>query len=484
MSESDGSAAAVVLGRVVAAVRAQSCAAAARLVAIGELFAVRMAQCGETEDWAVDAEDAVCAEVAAALSISHAMAASHLRYARALREQLPRVGAALVAGEVDEAAFRVAVFRTGLITDRDVLARVDARLAVCLPRWGSVNRPQLANRIDAVVAREDLDAVRRRADRLAGRQLVTGDVDNGLSEITATVYAPDAYAFAERATALAATVCDGDPRTLAQRRADAVGAMAAGADRLGCRCGDPGCLAGGRSASAVTIHVITDQNTVQRDRAGVGAVVGMDGLLPGEMVAELAASARVRSLTPPGDAAAEAGYVPSRGLAAFVRARDMTCRFPGCSVPATRCDVDHVIPWAVGGPTQAANLSCKCRTHHLLKTFWGWRDEQLADATLIWTSPDGQRYVTHPGSAILFPGLCAPTGAPARRAPGIRRCGDRSVMMPRRQRTRTAQRASDVTAERRRNHQARTNPPPPVVYDEDLDYQDTFAPPPQPPPPF
>jgi hypothetical protein len=45
----------------------------------------------------------------------------------------------------------------------------------------------------------------------------------------------------------------------------------------------------------------------------------------------------------------------------------------------------------------------------LVKTFWGWRDQQLPDGTVILTSPSGQTYVTTPGSALLFPSLCLPT---------------------------------------------------------------------------
>jgi hypothetical protein len=45
-----------------------------------------------------------------------------------------------------------------------------------------------------------------------------------------------------------------------------------------------------------------------------------------------------------------------------------------------------------------------------VKTFWGWRDQQLPDGTVILDSPSGKTYVTTPGSALLFPSLCAPTG--------------------------------------------------------------------------
>jgi hypothetical protein len=93
-------------------------------------------------------------------------------------------------------------------------------------------------------------------------------------------------------------------------------------------------------------------------------------------------------------------------LADVVRCQDLTCRFPGCDRLAVGRDLDHTIPYGDGGRTPASNLKCLCRVHHLIKTFWGWRDRQLPDATVIWTSPSGQTYVTTPGSALLFPSLC------------------------------------------------------------------------------
>jgi hypothetical protein len=39
----------------------------------------------------------------------------------------------------------------------------------------------------------------------------------------------------------------------------------------------------------------------------------------------------------------------------------------------------------------------------LVKTFWGWRDRQLPDGTLILISPSGPTYVTTPGSPQLAP---------------------------------------------------------------------------------
>ena len=100
------------VGRIRAAARVQNQAAAAELVAIGELFGYRLGQSSETEDWAVDTEAAVAAEVGAGLKISQGLAASKLRYARALRERLPKVGEVFCAGDIDFRAFATIVYRT------------------------------------------------------------------------------------------------------------------------------------------------------------------------------------------------------------------------------------------------------------------------------------------------------------------------------------------------------------------------------------
>jgi hypothetical protein len=208
----------------------------------------------------------------------------------------------------------------------------------------------------------------------------------------------------------------------------------------------------------VVIHVIAEQATIDGRGLTPASEVSADGLIGPELVAELAASARLVPLVHPADAAPEPGYVPSKALADFVRCRDLTCRWPGCDRRAADCDLDHTIPYADGGPTHASNLKCYCRAHHLVKTFWGWRDQQLPDGTVILNSPSGQTYVTAPGSALLFPSLCLSTGGVLvpEADPSIEYCGDRAAMMPRRRRTRLQDRAHRVAAERRQNHLART----------------------------
>ncbi|MGA3255124.1 MAG: HNH endonuclease signature motif containing protein [Mycobacterium sp.] len=449
----------VLVDRVCSAWRSENRAAAAQLAAIGELFAYRLSRCSENEAWAIDTMEAVTAELAAALRIGQGLAASRLRYARAMRERLPKVAEVLKAGDIDYRTFQTLVYRTDLITDPDVLAAVDAQLAVKVVRWPSMSQGRLAGQVDKIVARADADAVRRRRERQADREVWIGDLADGVSEIHGSLLTPDAHALDKRLTALAGTVCEHDPRSRQQRRADALGALAAGADRLGCRCARRDCAAGKRpAATPVVIHVIAEEAGIDGSGTAYASEVGADGLITPELVAELAKSAKLVPLVHPADAPREPGYVPSAALADFVRCRDLTCRWPGCDQPARNCDLDHTIPYADGGPTHASNLKCYCRTHHLVKTFWGWRDQQLPDGTLILTSPSGRTYVTTPGSALLFPSLCLSTGGlPAPEAdPSLDYCAERSAMMPKRRRTRAQNRAHRIATERRHNHHART----------------------------
>ena len=93
----------------------------------------------------------------------------------------------------------------------------------------------------------------------------------------------------------------------------------------------------------------------------------------------------------------------------------------------------------------------------MLKTFWGWRDEQLPDGSVIWRLPAGRTFITTPGSALLFPSLCSPTGALAvpQADPPPDYCAPRTAMMPKRRRTRTQDRATRVATERHHNRQRR-----------------------------
>ncbi|MFC8921093.1 HNH endonuclease signature motif containing protein [Cellulosimicrobium sp. NPDC057127] len=86
---------------------------------------------------------------------------------------------------------------------------------------------------------------------------------------------------------------------------------------------------------------------------------------------------------------------PSVPTVAAVLARDGTCTFPGCRVPAFRCDLDHVVAPRPGGDAghDAENLLSLCRHHRVVRARDGWRPALLADGTVRWTAPSGHTYV-------------------------------------------------------------------------------------------
>ena len=75
-----------------------------------------------------------------------------------------------------------------------------------------------------------------------------------------------------------------------------------------------------------------------------------------------------------------------------MRARDITCIYPRCQVPARRCDIDHRLAWTDGGTTTVTNLHCLCRAHHRAKHLGGFSYEPALGG-IVWTMPGGQRYV-------------------------------------------------------------------------------------------
>ena len=453
---------------------------ARRLMAAGRLCLVRMADV-EVEDrtqWCIDNWEAVAAEVGAELGISRARASSEMNYGLELVVRLPKLGAAMAAGEVDFRVISVVVFRTGLIVDATVLALIDARLAAAARSWNGLSRRKIVELVDWRV--RELDPAAERAARGVDedRHVEINPSEGGLAQFWGAVRAADAAVLDRRLDALAGSVCAEDSRTKRQRRADALAVLAAGVDSLVCDCGSEQCPAAGAAAPAqVVIHVVAEAATVsgQSARPGQSATPGQSarpGYLPGfgavaaETVRDLATRAHLRPLKPAQEFTAEPQYRPSTALAEFIRARDLWCRFPGCEVPAEFCDLDHSIPWASGGPTHPSNLNCKCRAHHLLKTFWcgenGWAEQQYPDGTLVFTSPSGRTYTTTPGGALFFPQLATPTET---LTAAVRPIDDlppgRTLMMPTRKRTRAAERAARIAWERGLNEARWAADPPP-----------------------
>ena len=94
-------------------------------------------------------------------------------------------------------------------------------------------------------------------------------------------------------------------------------------------------------------------------------------------------------------------YRPNRATARRVALRDMVCTVPGCLVPSSRCEVDHVIAFnhsdpASGGPTTVAGLGELCKADHQRKTLMSFWIDTDATGRKQWVTPLGRRYPMEP----------------------------------------------------------------------------------------
>jgi Domain of unknown function (DUF222) len=96
-----------------------------------------------------------------------------------------------------------------------------------------------------------------------------------------------------------------------------------------------------------------------------------------------------------------ASYRVPKVLRMAVQARDRSCVFPACDVPALDTQIDHIDPHPFArrlekalatGRTTFSNLQSLCLRHHYLKTHGGWMIQSTSGARLEWISPTGHSY--------------------------------------------------------------------------------------------
>ncbi len=193
-----------------------------------------------------------------------------------------------------------------------------------------------------------------------------------------------------------------DERTTAQLRADILAdlLLTAAPDADPTRTDDgPGTLGTIRARIQVTVPALT-MLTPGAENLDPAELVG-HGPLDAHTARTLAETTPLpwdRVLTHPvtGAVLHTDTYHRTTAIDRHLRARDRHCRWPGCTTPATRCEVDHTHDHALGGATTITNLAHLCQRHHTQKQFTRWNVTQLPGGTLEWTSPTGRTYTDEP----------------------------------------------------------------------------------------
>ncbi|MCH9766957.1 MAG: 13E12 repeat family protein, partial [Actinomycetia bacterium] len=223
--------------------RTENAACARKLAVMAEIFTRRTGlPAGQRELWWLDPEAAVAAELAAAQNVTRSLALHQTHRGVALRDRLPRLAELFDAGLVSEMLVRAIVWRTCLVSDEAAMAAVDTDLAREITSWGALSITKTEQAIDALVERHDPGALRRARESASTRDVQVGSPGDppGLTSLWARLYSSDAALIDKRVQEMAYSACQHDPRSTAERRADALGALVTGSDLI-CQCGATDC---------------------------------------------------------------------------------------------------------------------------------------------------------------------------------------------------------------------------------------------------
>jgi hypothetical protein len=362
----------------------------------------------------------VAGQVALARRDSRFMGGRHLGLARALTDEMPCTLAALEAGRISEWRATLLVRETAVLS-RENREAVEAEVAGDLDELERLGDRALVARVRQVAYRLDPRSVVARARRAEGERCVTvRPAPDTMAYLTALLPVRQAVAVqVSLRRAAEAARCAGDERSRGQLMADTlVGAVTSAPSQ-----------AARPAAPDVAVQlVMTDRALLDGDDEparldGVGTV---PSAWARELVARtLEEDGRVfvaRLLLDPVGALvameSRARFAPA-GLARAIRLRDGgTCRTPWCDAPVRH--IDHVVPYAAGGRTSAANGNGLCEACNLAKEALGWSAEVVPDAgrhTVAVTTPTGHRYTS---SSPPLPGGGQPRGEPGVRPATIR----------------------------------------------------------------
>ncbi|MBF6130186.1 DUF222 domain-containing protein [Nocardia brasiliensis] len=385
---------------------AAAAAQAAEVFAVRELYRRHRAASAEPGPGGVRAGEFAATEAAMAVQVDEGSVAAMIDVGLALEGWLPRTRAEFAAGRIDLAKVRVVIDSTRAVA-REVLDELEPRLLETATRTTPVRLRQTARRW---VARLDpVGAQRRRERRQDDRDVRIRAIQDSMAVFDGVLPAPGAQTVAMRLREMSLQVCSADPRTMPQRRADALVALADGSGRLRCTCGrGERCpkreVAQPPRRPLIQIGIPADTLLGMTEAPAFLAGYGPIDAALARMVAE---HARFQVIPERSDAeepvaAEQVAHTPR--LAREVRALDGMCRFPNCVMSAAESELAHH-----RSPATRADVTTLCTRHHRLKVLVDKRkvpwETWLAEADrLQWTTPTGAQQTTaREGARYLFP---------------------------------------------------------------------------------
>jgi hypothetical protein len=343
-----------------------------------------------------DGDEYLRDEVPCALKLAPATAQDRLDTAVALTSRLWDTRELMDAGRLSYVHGRILASATEHLSD-DVTAKVQARVL----RRADVQTPgEFRAAVRRAVARYDTrDQAERHAEAFTDRAVICRPEPDGMASIWMRLAADGAATIMTALNACAAVRESGDERTADQRRADAAVEIALAA------LDNPNLPTahGLRPAVSITIAESTLRGLDDQpaELEGYGPIpASMGRRIAGQPGATFRywtvdANGRLLDKQPGQGETSTERYEPTVPIARHVTTRDQHCVHPGCRRKATRCELDHRIPWPAGA-TSIQNLQPLCKRHHDLKHHSRWRVEKRPNGDYDWTSPTGHTYRYRP----------------------------------------------------------------------------------------
>ncbi|MGW4738984.1 DUF222 domain-containing protein [Nocardia xishanensis] len=379
---------------------AAAAAQAAEVFAVRELYRRHRAASAEPGPGGVRAGEFAAAEAAVALFVDEGTAGALIDIGLVLEEALPRTRAAFAAGRIDLAKVRVIVDSTRALT-KEVVGALEPRLLEAAARTNPARLRQAARRWAHRL--DPASAQRRRERRQDDRDVRIRAVQDSMAVFDGLLPAPGAQTVAMRLREMSLQVCAADPRTMPQRRADALVALADGSGRLRCHCGrGERCPKAGAPAQPLRGPLIQIGIAAESllDMREAPAFLAGYGPIDAALARLLAEHAQFQVV--PEHSNTDAGVTEEaaqRRVGREIRAVDGMCRFPGCTIPAAEAEL------ARGG----SGLVALCSRHHRLKSLADkrkqrWRVWRADRDRMQWTAPNGDVHTTgREGARYLFP---------------------------------------------------------------------------------
>jgi hypothetical protein len=269
------------------------------------------------------------------------------------------------------------------------------------PRLASLPRGRAIRLLRGYIALADPEEARERELKARNHRHVTlwdPSLEPGpCRNLTGRLDVTDAVALDATLNQLAAVLAaDGDPESLDQRRASALGILADPARAFQLLTGQD---APSQQKATLVVH-LSDQAVIS-DLA-IGRVEG-HGALTRDTWIELLGNQRV-TVRPVIDlnaiAPVDSYEIPDR-IRTAVTMRSPVDMFPYGTQPSRRLDLDHTDPYVHGaagppGQTRTDNLAPLTRKPHRAKTARAWQLTQYEGGWLEWVSPAGYHYATGP----------------------------------------------------------------------------------------